>query len=191
MRHNPRLLIGAAALVLMLAISVPSNATTVLRMDLEEMVQRSGTIFRGTVEDFRTGSIEVGGGTLPTVTYVFQVEEGLKGDFGGKTNPTIEVTMLGAIKDRAIVVNGQQRLNPLPSLPSYSIGSEYLVILTPQSAAGLSVSVGLEQGTFRVFNQDHADFAVNALDNQNLGSGISGPIRYDVLAGMIRELVSE
>lgn len=180
----------SAGLALVLLISIPASATTVLELNLEEMVSRSGDIFRGTIEDFRTGTIEVGGGTLPTVTYVVRIDEILKGASSDKPRTTIEFTMIGTVKEQASPVDGMARFSPLPELPEYEIGRDYLILLTPESSIGLRTSVGLAQGSFVIFNQDHEEVALNGLGNTNLGSGLSGPVRYEDLAAMIRGLVA-
>ena len=51
----------------------------VQQMNLGELTLNAEKIFRGTVVRVESGTIEAGGGVLPTVTYVIHVTESLKG----------------------------------------------------------------------------------------------------------------
>ena len=67
----------SAAALLILASQV--HATIMLQLDLAELTERAGTIFRGTVTSVQSGTISAGGGELPTVTYRFMIDELYKG----------------------------------------------------------------------------------------------------------------
>src|ERR1700741_4495277 len=157
----------------------PLHATTVLRLNLEQMVGRAGNIFRATVLDVRGGSIEVGGGKLPTTTYTFRVDESFKGSFE-KEGATVEVTMVGSIKRDPVLVGNHQRFSVLPEVPRLDIGSDYLLITTAPSSVGLSTTVGLGQGAFSIFTSNRQELAVNAVGNANIGQ--QGPMAYSALA---------
>jgi len=73
-----RLLLLAGTLVLFSPLSL--RADGVIQMNLREMVQRAGKIFRGTVVAFVPGTIKVGGGELPIVTYRIKVDENFEGE---------------------------------------------------------------------------------------------------------------
>ncbi len=178
-------------LVALLAFSMPAEATTVLKLDLEQMVERAGRIFRGTVADIRTGTVQAGGSSLPTVTYVIHVEEALKGEIALKDGRgVVEVTMI-ASKNPNLLVGNARRLTVLPKLPNLVVGQDYLLFTTPESAIGLSTAVGLEQGAFSIVIRNRQEFALNGLDNANLGLPSSGPIAYSELAARIRTMVGK
>ena len=174
--------------LLLVFLAGAADGTTILRMDLAQMVDRAGNVFRGTVLDVRGGTIDAGGATLPTTTYVLRVEEAFKGSFD-KEGATVEVTMLGSLKQGTVRVGTFEKFSFLPKIPELSIGSDYLLLVTPASPIGLSTAVGLEQGAFSIFVADRQELAVNGLDNSNLGE--SGPVPYSELAAKIRALLGQ
>jgi hypothetical protein len=174
----------------LLLLTVPLDATTVLKLNLEQMVNRAGRIFRGSVTDINTGTVQAGGGTLPTVTYVFNVEEAFKGDIPMKEGGgTVSITMVGTIKRQGVRVGNAERFAVLPDLPKLARGGEYLIFATAESQLGLSTAVGLGQGSFTVFTQDRQLMAVNEVDNANIGE--SGPVRYEQLAAAVNALLGK
>ena len=177
-RARYRLLLSFS-FVLLLFVQ-PAEATSVLRLNLEQMVDRAGSIFRGTVLDVRSGSIEVGGGQLPTTTYTLRVEERFKGTFE-KEAATVE------IKNVSTRVGDHEKFSVLPEVPRLSVGADYLLITTAPSPLGLSTTVGLGQGAFSLFTSNREVLAVNAVGNANLG--LDGPVAYTDLAGQIRALL--
>lgn len=193
--------LGAVLSVLLLV--APSGATTVLQMNLEDMVDRAGFIYRGTVIDVTEGTLQAGGATLSTVTYKILVEETFKGELETVKGETLtELTMLGSLKAEQ-PSNGLQRFNALPGMPQLRVGFDYLLITTQPSAVGLSTTVGLGQGSFSISSSAKQELAVNEVGNAGLFAGMqqsnlrigavptAGPVRYDVLAAQIRNLVSE
>ena len=71
-------------------------ATTLRSLNLEGLVSRADKVFRGTVLTARAGSVEVGGGSLPIVTYRVQVDESFKGSYETiKGIRVAEIKMLG------------------------------------------------------------------------------------------------
>ncbi|HWM94180.1 MAG TPA: hypothetical protein VN493_25710 [Thermoanaerobaculia bacterium] len=197
--HRPKLLSGLLFVLALSLLWAPAQAATVLQMNLEEMVDRADRIFRGTVLDIREGTVQAGGGTLPTVTYRIQVDESFKGTYDTvKGIQVAELTMVGKLKNTQ---TGATRSLPPIDLPKLEVGRDYLLLTTPRSAVGLSTPVGLGQGTFHVTGKAGQELAVNL--NQNLGllEGVpgapvgfagtpeNGPIAYDTLASIIRGLV--
>ena len=181
-------------LLLVLATTVvqPLAATTMLQMDLAELTERAGRIFRGTVVDVEQGSIQIGGGELPAVTYRFKVDDLFKGeaDVVKGDEAMIEIRMVGSIK-AAAPAGDYARLNTFRDVPKLTMGSDYLLFMTPQSEVGLSVSVGLGQGAFNIFPVDKQDFAVNGFNNGGLGLDASGPVAYNDLSAKIRALLGQ
>ncbi|MES1241520.1 MAG: hypothetical protein ABUT39_07865 [Acidobacteriota bacterium] len=194
-RRNSCLLI-----VLILGLSWAAQAATVLQMNLEQMVGRSDRIFRGTVLDIHEGTVQAGGSALPVVTYRVRVEEAFKGTFDQvKGMQVAEIKMLGKLKSGP---GSAQAHSPAPliDLPHLQVGHDYLLLVTPKSAIGLSTTVGLGQGCFQVTGKPGQELAVNL--NQNLGllNGMGGsslaaeepaqgPMPYSVLANLIRGIV--
>lgn len=184
-----------------LTVCIPLSAATVIQMNLEEMVGRADLIFRGTVLDARESTLQVGGGTLPVVTYRIRVDDEFKGTFGEvKGVPVAEIKMLGKLKPAS---SGSVRSpGPLADLPRLVVGQEYLLLTTPPSAVGLSTTVGLGQGRFVLQGKRGQEVALN--DNHNSGlfrgmdtgpSGVAstpeGAVPYAVLADLIRDIVGE
>ncbi len=165
---------------------LPTTHTASLQhLKLDQMVDRSGRIFRGRVLDFQPGTVDAGGGKLPTVTYRMLVEEAFKGDFPESNDGKVvtEITMLGSLKEAKVEAGSKRRLSSLPVPPELLIGGDYLLILTAESEVGLSAPVGLGQGAFTVFEQDKQTWAKNEFDNAGL---FTGPVKYEVLASKIR-----
>lgn len=190
-------LLSAIALI----VCIPLSASTVLQMNLAEMVGRADLIFRGTVLDARENTVQVGGGTLPVVTYRIRVDDEFKGTFQEvKGVPVAEIKMLGKLKSAS---SGSVRsLGPLAELPRLEVGQEYLLLTTPRSAIGLSTTVGLGQGRFVLQGKRGQEVALNGNHNRGLfrgmdtgpsgvGSTPEGAVPYAVLADLIRDIVGE
>jgi hypothetical protein len=186
-----------AAIALVLLAGQAMEAATVRQFNLEQMVDRAGQIFRGTVLEAKEGTVQAGGGELPVVTYRIRVDEALKGEFQQVKGQTIaEIRMIGKLKSSHTAT--ARRLSTLPVLVRLEVGQDYLLLATPPSAAGLSTTVGVGQGSFQVFGKPGQETAVNAYNNQGLFRGMSraaagtpsgGPVPYPVLADLIRDIV--
>lgn len=183
-----------AAIVSLVALTatLPLGATTLLQMDLAELTGRADKIFRGTVVDVEQGSVALGGGDIPVVTYKLRVEEMLKGspDATKGDASMVEVRMVGSIKP-AVVVGTARHLSALYDVPRLKMGRDYLLFTTPPSQAGLSTTVGLGQGAFDVFSRDKEDYAQNQFGNLGLGLGADGPAVYSELAAKINALLGQ
>lgn len=176
--------------VFALLVAPLADASMVQKMDLAEMCKNADRIFRGRVLSVETGTMEVGGAELPTVTYRMEVTDAIQGEFNRKGDRAFtEVTMLGHIKDKP---NGTiRRFSKLPDLPAMVTGSEYLLVLTPNSSIGLTMTVGIGQGCFAVVQDSKGYSAVNELGNAGLSNTINGPVSYDHLASEIRSLIGQ
>ena len=145
------------------------SAGKVLQMNLSQLTNNAEKIFRGTVLDMRTGTVDVGGGTLPTVTYVVQVTDGLKGTFKTvKSMQVAEITMVGTIKQEQKRSGNFLHNSILPKMPRLQVGAEYLLFCTQASSAGLCTTVGLGQGSFRIVNKNKSVTPVNEVNNIGL-----------------------
>ena len=159
--------------LILVLVTVPGHATMVRKMDLEEMCQLAGRIFRGTVVDIEKGTVSAGGGKISTITYRIKIAEQLKGVF-------------------ADAINGDSILSistvdlPVIEVPRLAVGQHYLLLTTAPSSAGLSTMVGLGQGTFKIYGGSNAEMAVNALNNIGLAKGLTGPVPYQDIADRIR-----
>lgn len=192
----------AASFVLLCAPAL--LADTVKQMNLAEMVQRADKIYRATVISATPGTVEAGGGQLPIITYRLQVEEVFRGDIPTVKGVKIaEIRTLGKMQP---VQHGNARLlSALPKMPEMAVGKTYLLLTTRPSAIGLSATVGLGQGSFRIFGRGKSETALNTANNRGLfrdmaqpnsasgrqafsaaASQQGGPISYDELARQIR-----
>jgi len=119
------LLLASAGLVL---------ATTLERMTVETMVEKSTSIVRGTVIDTTT----VQSGRMIYTVYKVKIAEMVK---GAKPGATVEVYVPGG-------VYGREKLS-IAGSPVLSAGSEYVVFLW-LSPRGVNQVIGLGQGVFDV-----------------------------------------
>ncbi len=153
--------------------SVPGQGTMVKKMNLAEMCEVAGRIFRGTVVDIEKGTVSAGGGDVPTITYQIAVTERFKGSFPAPSNDELILSI--TIADLRVV-----------DVPRLAVGQKYLLLTTTPSAVGLSTMVGLAQGTFRIYGAARSEMTVNGLNNAGLIDGLRGPIPYQDMANRIR-----
>jgi hypothetical protein len=175
----------------MFSVMPHAGATTVKSFDLEGLTASAARVFRGEVVDVSPGSVNVGGGTLPTTTYRFRVVEAFKGDFPTLKGVTYaEVTMIGSVKrptDRA----GLTHFFAFRDIPRLERGNEYLLFLTAASRVSLSSPVGLQQGTFDIDVNAPDEPTANRANNRGLMAGVKGPLPYDQLASRVRTIVAD
>jgi hypothetical protein len=179
--------------VALLALAPHANATIMLQLDLAELTERAGTIFRGTVISVETGAVAAGGGSLPTITYRFVVNDLIKGEpthLKGD-NAIVEIQVIGSLKPSMADGNGVIRLDAFRDVPRFKIGGDYLLFATSPSSIGLSTTVGLGQGAFKVFAANGGMAAVNEFNNAGLGLNGDGPIAYSVLSAKINALLGQ
>jgi hypothetical protein len=124
------------AFVLFLALTLPSFATTVERLTLDDMVHKAHAIVHGRV---RSSSAHWSADhRLIVTTTTIDVQETLK----GQTARTIQVTTIGGqVGDLTLVV---------PGMPSFDAGEDAVVFIENVGTAG--AVVGLSQGKFSVRN---------------------------------------
>lgn len=191
-KKNGYLLLAASALILTAQV----QATMMLQLNLEELTARADKIFRGTVTDIQQGTIEAGGAELPMVTYKFKVEELFKGEAtqvkGDKA--VMEIRMIGSLVHSKTDENGNLKFSPFRDVPRLNKGSDYLLFTTQESSIGLTMTVGLGQGAFKVSPVDGARGeyqAVNEFNNAGLGLNGAGPVGYVELSAQIHALLGQ
>lgn len=163
----------------LVVVAVPgAEAAIVAKMDMSDLTHNAHQIFRGTVVDVEQTTVAIGGGELPAIIVQVRVDEVLKGDLGDK----VEIKMLGSVKDAPVTAGNAQRVDILPNLPQLNVGGDYLLFTTEPSSIGLSTTVGLGQGAFRVYLDDQQEVASNELNNAGL---FSGPVSYAALTAAI------
>jgi len=190
--------IGGWAAGILLAVAPAAHATTVTPMNLADLAGRAGRIFRGTVVAVEAGTVPGGGGAVPTVSYRIRVTEALKGvDATESTRGVVEIRMVGWRNGEG-AAGRVHRASWLRDLPALEAGQEYLLFTTTPSAAGLSTTVGLGQGAFRIHSEGTQAKAVNAFHNAGLFDRMTtgtramrpaGPVPYSELAARVRGLV--
>lgn len=168
-------------LALALAFAAFAQASMVQKMDLGEVCARADKIFRGTVVSVTDGSVAVGGGELPTITYRIKVDEAFQGDFVKKGDAQYaEVTMLGDFKN--VTANGLERRSPLTGLPRLSVGGDYLLMTSRPSEIGLSAPIGLGQGCYSISGKG---------DNVVATNEVGESFKYAEMANMIRAALTQ
>lgn len=187
---------SALAIVCAVATFVEDVSASMLvrHMDLQQMVNAAGRIFRGTVLGVSAGAVNAGGGQLATVVYRIRVDEQFKGAF--ETVKGERIATLQIVRGAKRIQAGPMRyLASLEDQPSFQPGHDYLVLATTPSRVGLSSTVGLSQGVFKVEGKAGQETAVNGNDNVGLNAGVTppngrGPIPYAALRESIRRIVA-
>jgi hypothetical protein len=194
-----------------LCLSSALFGTTLVQMNLQRLTGNAGKIFRGRVLAIDSGTVAAGGGQLQTITYKILVEEPFKGEFGGSEKQQVAVITMISNKLMKISNGKYERFSPLINMPRLEMGQTYLLFTTQPSKIGLSTTVGLGQGAFRIAGKPGAETAVNEFNNVGLFRGMqapaktqaapttrtatvssaadSGPVAYSELAAQIRSLV--
>jgi hypothetical protein len=194
-----------AALVVLAGSSLP--ASTVSQFNLAEMSQRAQKIYVGTVRSATEGTLAVGGGQLAVVTYRLSVDDDLRGETElVKGERIAEIRMMG--KRKAVQLGNVRSVALVPDMPVLLVGQTYLVFTTQPSRIGLSTTVGLGQGCFRLYGKGDDQMAVNEVNNAGLyrdmqpaaaapaaraartaAAPAGGPIRFAELRAQIVNLV--
>lgn len=164
---TPTRLVGTLSFAAALTAAAAASATTLRTMNLEKLVRHADKVYRGTVLSARAGTVDVGGGRLPTVTYRIHVDESFKGAF--ETVKGVRIAELRMLGKPDPVRRGNLRLSPvLRDVPRLEVGETYLLMTTRPGAIGLSTTVGLGQGAFRISGKGEGEQALNAYRNANL-----------------------
>ena len=141
----------------------------------------------------KDGAVTVGGAQIATVVYHLRVDEAFKGSFGTiKDEPIATIQIIRPSK--APQVGPMRRFSTFDDLPRFEQGHDYLILATAPSVAGLSTTVGLGQGAFKVGGKVGQEIAVNGNNNIGLYTGMNvapvrGPVAYSTLRSQIRNIV--
>ena len=142
------------ALSLVLSFTVSSNATTVQRLGLEDLVKKAHTIVVGRVTGSRT--YWTPDHKIILTNYTIAVNENIK----GQPSSSIEVTTIGGkIGDLELQVSG---------MPSFQKGENAVVFV--EESRGYQTIVGLSQGKFTVTNGEVS----NTVDALSFPDGKAG-----------------
>ena len=144
-----------------LAVAGVSWCSSLVPVNLPEMVRQADRIFVVTAVSERTGRDERG---IPATVTTFKVSQVLKGAHAAR----IEVKQFGVTE-----VQPDGLAAWIDGMPRYQAGSEYLLFLKPDSVFGFTMPVGAFQGTFDVKPAGQGKKAiVNSLGNANLLRGL-------------------
>lgn len=136
-----------------------AGATTMIPVNLEHLVKYADRAFVCTVDNVEIIDVD-----------------GLKGE---RVTVTVSRAVLGEVEDGGTVTWIQYRPNeiaPLPSMPQYEIGGEYLIFLAGYAeGSSFTAPVALNQGAFTIVTNEEtgAEQPVNAYNNQYLYAGMN------------------
>lgn len=177
--------VGMLLAVVAICFSTSANAASVLQMNLQQLCDRAGKIFSGTVLSVEASTVAAGGGQMPVLQYRVRVDEGFKGQFAQEKGVEyVEFRMLGTLAQLKAGHNG--------IMPVLQQGKPYLLMLAPDGPLGVTSTIGLVQGTFSL-STDRPSMALNGANNVGLFNGMNGfsanfegPVSYEFLADTIR-----
>lgn len=131
---------GLSIGVVLLSLASAAAAQEVERFVVESFAQSSARIFRGRCVAAEPAVVRVPGGVVAATRYRFAIVDGLKGVAPG----TVSFLQVGRPE------GGARDLGRLAGLPTYAIGSEYVLFLLPPSRAGLTSPAGAAEAAFLV-----------------------------------------
>ena len=190
---------------------IPSGATSLRVMNLEDLVGHSQRIFSAVCQSVSSGFDE---NNLPYTSYSFLVTDSIH----GVANQQVVVIKQFGLSEPIQLDNGVTQVSRIEGMPRYAPGQEYLLFLTQESRLGFSSPIGLIQGAFRVQGRGTSRTVVNGMGNANLlidtrksiqqrvrerqqnlsrsapvtlpDELVRGPVSYDNLTGLVRGLLS-
>ncbi len=208
LRFGPRWL---GLWVNLLFMTIPSGATSLKVMNLEDLVGHSQRIFSAVCQSVSSGFDE---NNLPYTLYSFLVTDSIH----GVANQQVVVVKQFGLAEPIQLDNGLTQLTRIEGMPRYLPDQEYLLFLTQESRLGFSSPIGLLQGAFRVQGQGTSRTVVNGMGNANLlidtrksiqqrarerqqnlsrsapvilpGEVVRGPVSYDNLTRLVRGLLA-
>ncbi len=196
----------------MIAFSmIPSEATSLRVMNLEDLVGHSQRIFSAVCQNVSSGFDE---NNLPYTSYSFLVTDSIH----GVANQQVVVIKQFGLAEPIQLENGVIQVSRIEGMPRYLPGQEYLLFLNQDSRLGFSSPIGLLQGAFRVQGRGTSRTVVNGMGNANLlidtqksiqqrnqerqqnlsrpaqvglpDDLVRGPVSYDNLTSLVRRLLA-
>ena len=190
---------------------IPSAATSLRVMNLEDLVGDSQRIFSAVCQSVSSGFDD---NNLPYTSYSFLVTDSI---LGVTNQQVVEIKQFG-LAEPIQLDNGVTQLSRIAGMPRYVAGQEYMLFLTRESRLGFSSPIGLLQGAFRVQGRGNSRMVVNGMGNANLlidtrksiqqrvrdrqqslsrsapvslpDERIRGPVSYDNLTSLVRSLLA-
>jgi hypothetical protein len=147
---------------LALFTALPALATSVLPLDLGQIIDQAAVAFQGTVTDVRSGR-DPQTGVLVTMT-TFRVDDVLKG----------EVAQSYTLKQ----IGGTDSTTGMSfrtmGMPTYKAGQTYVIFLHGVSSVGFTSPVGLGQGRFQVLDGETGPEVGNGRDFREMTENVAG-----------------
>ena len=140
---------------------IPSGATSLRVMNLEDLVGHSQRIFSAVCQSVASGFDE---NNLPYTSYSFLVTDSIH----GVANQQVVVIKQFGLAEPIQLDNGVTQLSRIEGMPRYLPGQEYLLFLNQDSRLGFSSPIGLLQGAFRVQGLGTSRTVINGMRNANL-----------------------
>ena len=190
---------------------IPSEATSLMVMNLEDLVGHSQRIFSAVCQSVSSGFDE---NNLPYTRYSFWVTDSIQGVVNQQV---VEIKQFG-LSEPIPLGNGVTRVSRIEGMPRYIPGQEYLLFLNQESRLGFSSPIGLIQGAFQVQGRGTSRTVVNGMRNANLlidtrksmqqrvrerqqnlsrlapvslpDERVRGPVSYDNLTRLVRGLLA-
>ncbi|MBK9386822.1 MAG: hypothetical protein IPN34_18565 [Planctomycetes bacterium] len=130
-----------ATVLVSLLSAASADATSVLRLEREELARRATRVFEGTVVDVR-GERDAGGRIATRVRFAVEADGWWKGTGGG----AVELLLPGGI------LEAEERALLVPGMPRFERGERAVVFASEATRGGetLAIPVGLKQGKLRV-----------------------------------------
>ncbi len=208
LRFGPRVL-GLWAIIA--CSMIPLGATSLMVMNLEDLVGHSQRIFSAVCQSVSSGFDE---NNLPYTRYSFRVTDSIH---GVANQQVVEIKQFG-LAEPIQLDNGLTQITRIEGMPRYVPGQEYLLFLNQESRLGFSSPIGLIQGAFRVQGRGTSRTVVNGMGNANLlidtrksiqqryqerqqnlsrsapitlpDELVRGPVSYDTLTSLVRRLLT-
>ena len=145
---------------LAVSAALPAFATSVLPLDLGQVIDQSAVAFQGTVVDNRSGR-DPQTGMLVTMT-TFRVDDVLKGNVPG----TYTVKQIGGEDSTT-----GMRFKAM-GVPTFTVGQSYVVFMAGVSSAGFSSPIGLGQGRFQILDGEAGPEVENGRDFREMTANL-------------------
>jgi hypothetical protein len=149
----------AFSLGLLLSAQAPATATSVVRLDVDQLSDKAEVIIHGRC--VRKQARKDRQGDIVT-DLTLEVFDGLKGDLGR----TFEFTVYGGVLP--------ERGSAIAGAPTFKTGEELLVFLGPVNARGLRMVIGLAQGKYTIRRERGKTLAFRNLQGLRLVDSETG-----------------